>query len=95
MLNNLILTSLIFGCSLVASPSWAQDDYDHYHGDQLNHLLHDYGIPHSHGYAGDAHEYNHYLHDRGIPHVHAFPRRCDRIVDHDRYGWHFYREVCQ
>lgn len=73
----------------------AQDDEDHYHGHEFNHLLHDYGVPHSHGYEGDAHEYNHYLHDNGIPHEHVFTRRCYQVLEHDAYGHRFFRRVCQ
>ena len=92
----LMLAGLAISFALVGNVANAFDDEeDHHHGGGINHFLHDYGIPHSHGYEGDAHEYNHYLHDNGIPHQHSYQRQCYQIVDHDQYGRHFYRTVCQ
>lgn len=91
-----LVAGLAISFALAASSANAHDDeYDHHEGGGLNHFLHDYGIPHSHGYEGDAHEYNHFLHDNGIPHEHVYPRRCYQIVEHDDYGRHFYRRVCE
>lgn len=93
--QKLLIASLAFGFALIGGVANAYDDEDHHHGDGFNHFLHDNGVPHSHGYEGDAHEYNHYLHDNGIPHAHVYPRRCYQTVEHDQYGRHYYRRVCE
>lgn len=92
----LLIASLAFGFALVGSGvARAYDDEDHHHAGEFNHFLHDSGIPHSHEYERDAHEYNHYLHDNDIPHAHVYQRRCYQTAQHDEYGRHYYRRVCE
>ena len=90
-----LVAGLAVSFALTGSSAKADDEDHHHEGGGINHFLHDNGIPHSHGYEGDAHEYNHYLHDNGIPHEHEYVRRCYQVVDHDQYGRHFYRRVCE
>lgn len=86
-----MVAGLAFSFAIIGSAANADDD-DHHRDGGINHFLHDNGIPHSH--EGDAHEYNHYLHDNRIPHEHQYSRRCYQTVEHDQYGRHFYRRVC-
>jgi hypothetical protein len=70
---------LIIGAAfaLASSGFWVSSalaDDDHHGGDGLNHMLHDFGIPHSHGYVRrDYHEHD-------DDHAHRYEHR-----DHDHY----------
>lgn len=57
-LRKTLIATAVLVLSLPVIPAIAHDDDDNQAGG-VNRFLHQYGVPHSHGYEGDAHERYH------------------------------------
>ena len=57
-LRTILITAAVLVLSATVIPALAHDDEDN-QGGGVNRFLHQYGIPHSHGDEGDAHERYH------------------------------------
>ena len=78
-----LLAAAVLVLSAPVVPALAHDDDEDNRGGEVNRFLHQYGIPHSHGYEGDAHER---YHDRlSDEHARAHDEGFESRAEHRAY----------